>query len=146
MSAYFKKIFLIFIWLHWVFVAACGLSLVVGSGGCSLGVVCRLLIAVASLGAEHRLQHWAQQLWCLCLVALGQVKSSQARDGTHVPCIGSQILNHWEVRWVHIWNTVAANHIYLLQVGEEISILYAHILPHFFPPQKAPNGVWWGWR
>ena len=60
MSAYFLKNFLIFIWLHWVFVAACGLSLVVGSGGCSLGVVRRLLIAVASLGAEHRLQHWAQ--------------------------------------------------------------------------------------
>ena len=25
-------------------------------GGCSLGVVCRLLIAVSSLAAEHRLQ------------------------------------------------------------------------------------------
>jgi len=34
----------------------CGLSLVAVSGGCSLVVVCRLLIAVASLVAEPGLQ------------------------------------------------------------------------------------------
>ena len=39
---YFKYIYF---WLCWVFVAVCGLSLV---------VVSRLLIAVASLVAEHR--------------------------------------------------------------------------------------------
>ena len=44
----FNKIIYLFIyfWLHWVFIAACGLPLV---------VVPRLLIAVASLVAEHGL-------------------------------------------------------------------------------------------
>ena len=42
-------------WLHWVFVAARGLSLVAVSGGLLFVVVCGLLIAVASLVAEHRL-------------------------------------------------------------------------------------------
>ena len=44
-----------FFWLHWVFTAACGLSLVVDNGGYSLVVVHRLLIAEASLVAELRL-------------------------------------------------------------------------------------------
>ena len=38
--------------LHWVFVAAWRLSLVVASGSCSL----ELLMAVVSLLAEHRLK------------------------------------------------------------------------------------------
>ena len=42
--------------LCWVFIAACGLSLVVANWGYSLAAVCRLLILVASLVAEHRLQ------------------------------------------------------------------------------------------
>ena len=54
------KIFLIIIiivfnfWLHWVFVATHGLSLVVVSGGYFLAVVLGLLIVVASLIAAHR--------------------------------------------------------------------------------------------
>ena len=44
-----------FLWLYWVIVAACGLSLVAKRG---------LLIAVASLVAEHGLQaHGLHQLW-----------------------------------------------------------------------------------
>ena len=46
--------FLIFIYLFrlcWVFIAPCGLSLVVASG--AVAAVCGLLIAVASLDAEH---------------------------------------------------------------------------------------------
>ena len=43
-------------WLHQVLVTLCGFSLVVASGGYSLGVVCRLLIAAASPVAEHRFQ------------------------------------------------------------------------------------------
>ena len=39
-------------WLRWVFVAACGLPLVVVSGGNSLVAVCGLLIAVASLAVD----------------------------------------------------------------------------------------------
>lgn len=40
--------------LSWVFTAACGL-LVATSGGYSLGAVCGLLVAAASLVAEHGL-------------------------------------------------------------------------------------------
>ena len=45
----------LFIWLCWVLIAVLGLSLVAGSGGYSLAVVCGLLTAVASLVADHRL-------------------------------------------------------------------------------------------
>ena len=38
---------------------------------------------------------WAQQLWYMGLVAPCHVESSQRRDQTHVPCIGSGILNQW---------------------------------------------------
>ena len=43
------------VWLCWVFVAAHGLSLTAASGGHSPAVVCRLLIAMASLVVEHGL-------------------------------------------------------------------------------------------
>ena len=49
------KTFVIYYWLCWVFVAACGLSPVAASGDCSLVAVQGLLIAVASIAVEHRL-------------------------------------------------------------------------------------------
>ena len=45
----------LYFWLHWVFVAACVLSLVAASRGYSLVVIHRLLVVVASLVAEKRL-------------------------------------------------------------------------------------------
>ena len=48
-------IIIMYFWLHWVFVAAHGLSLVTASGAYSLAMVCGLLIVAASLVAEHRL-------------------------------------------------------------------------------------------
>ena len=51
----FKIVFVYLFELHWVFVAARGLSLVVESRGYSLVVVCRQPIAVASLVVEHGL-------------------------------------------------------------------------------------------
>ena len=52
---YFFK--LIYFWLHWVFVAACGLSLVVASGGYSLlrcaGFSLRWLLLLQSMGSRH---------------------------------------------------------------------------------------------
>ena len=39
-------------WLHWVFVTVCGLFLIAGSGGYSLIVVLRLLIAMAGSRAQ----------------------------------------------------------------------------------------------
>ena len=41
--------------MRWVFVVVHGLSLVAGSRGHSPDVICRLLIATASLAAEHKL-------------------------------------------------------------------------------------------
>ena len=55
----FFSLFLFFVcvyfWLPWVFVAGCGLSLVVGSGGYSLFVVPGLHAVVASLVVGHGL-------------------------------------------------------------------------------------------
>ena len=106
--------FFLFLWLHWVFVAAHGLSLVVVSGGYSslqcAGFSLWWLLLLQSTGSRHAgfsscstraQQLWfagsgaqAQQLWLTGLVALRHVGSSQTRDQTHVPCIGRQILNH----------------------------------------------------
>ena len=78
------------------------------SGGYSPAGVCGMLIAVASLVAEHRLQgaqasvavacglsawsSWALENRLMGLVALQHVGSSQIRDRMHVSCIGRQIL------------------------------------------------------
>ena len=75
--------------------------------GFSLVSVHRLLIAVASLIAEYRLQGtWAQylrlpgsraqaqSLWHMGLLAPRHVGSSWIRGQTHVSCIGRWILYH----------------------------------------------------
>ena len=97
-----------------------------GERGLLFIAVRRLLIAVASLVAEHRLQArglqqlqhtgfnscstqaqqlWltgsrvqAQQLWHMGLVAPRHVGSSWTRARTRVPCIGRRILNHCATR------------------------------------------------
>ena len=51
-------------------------------------VVCKPLIVVASLIAEHGLSSYG-------LVAPQHVGSSHIRDRTHIFCIGQRILNHW---------------------------------------------------
>ena len=87
-----KIYFLIQFWLYWVFIAACGLSLVAGSEGYSLVTVPGILIAAASLVAEHKLQgtqasavvaHGLHQLWCVGLVAPRHMESSQTKAGSH---------------------------------------------------------------
>ena len=63
---FFKFVLFIYFWLHWDFVAACGLSLVAASGGLLFVVVCGLLIEVAShCGA------WALGTWASVVVARG---------------------------------------------------------------------------
>ena len=98
-----KCVYLIFQFqLHWVFIAARGLSLVAGSRRYYPAVLHEFLIAVASLVLESGLQRaWAQQLWCRGLAALRHVESSQSSDQTHISCIGRLILNHWTTRKVH---------------------------------------------
>ena len=54
----FKIYLCICFWVHWVFVAVQGLSLVAASGGYSLVDMHRLLTVVASLVVEHELR-WA---------------------------------------------------------------------------------------
>ena len=44
-----------YLWLRWVFLMTCRLSLVAASRGSSLVAVCGLLITAASLVADHRL-------------------------------------------------------------------------------------------
>ena len=51
----FKIYVFIYFWLHWIFVAAHGLFSSCGERGLLFVAVCGLLIAVASLVAEHGL-------------------------------------------------------------------------------------------
>ena len=101
----FKNNLFIYFLLCWVFITLHELSLVAASKGFSLVAVRRLLIVVASLlgGTGSRVYGFqqlqlagsraqAQQLWCPSLVAVWHVRSSWTRDGTHVSCIGGQIL------------------------------------------------------
>ena len=114
----------IFLNLFILFVAALGLHCCVWvfsscrGRGLLFVAVHRLLIAVASLVAEHGLQcvgfsscaMWAQQLWLMGsraqaqqlwhtgLVVPRHVGSSRTRARTRVPCIGRQILNHCATR------------------------------------------------
>ena len=110
----YKFILFIYFWLHWVFVAARGLSLVAASGGYSslqcTGFSLRWLLLLWSTGSRHTgfsscgtwaQQLWlagsrvqAQQLWHTGLVAPQHVGSSQTRGRTRVTCIGRWILNH----------------------------------------------------
>ena len=69
-----------------VFVAARGLSVVVVSGGYSLGAVRRLLFEVASLVVEHWL---SRPMAC-------RIFSDQGLN--LCPCVGRQILNHWATK------------------------------------------------
>ena len=111
---------LIYFWLHWVFVAGHGLSLVVVSGGYSslhcAGFSLQWLLLLQSTGSRRTgfsscvtgaQQLWltgsrvqAQQLWRTGLVAPRHVGSSRIRDRTRVPCIGRRFLNHCATRQV----------------------------------------------
>ena len=53
MTYFFKKKKNIYLWLHWIFLASDGLSLVTANGGYSFFIV--VCMAVASLVAEYRL-------------------------------------------------------------------------------------------
>ena len=88
---FLKKLYLFIFGCTGSSLAVCGLSLVIVSRGCSLAAVRGLLIAVASLVAEHRLEvHGFQYLGCMGLVAPWHVGSSQTRNGTYVPTL------HWQ--------------------------------------------------
>ena len=127
--AYQLCIFFLYIYLFYYFILLTALGLrccarafsSCGERGLLFVVVLGLLIAVASLVAEHGLQvhgfsscgSWAQQLWLAGsrvqaqqlwrtgLVAPRHVGSSRTRVQTLVPCIGRRILNHCATREAH---------------------------------------------
>ena len=84
---FFFFISFIYLWLHWVFVAACFLQLQ-QMGACSLIAVHELLIVVASLVVENGLQC----LWYVGLIALCHLESAWTRDQTHISSFGRQLL------------------------------------------------------
>ena len=94
--------------LHWVFVAACGLSVVAASRGYSslqcVGFSLWWLLLLWGTGSRSAdfssCGAWAQQSWHTGLVAPWHVGSSWTRDRSCVPCIGKQILNHCATREV----------------------------------------------
>ena len=71
------------------------------SRGSSPAAVLGLLIALTSLAVEPGLQDTQTSgVVVPDLVAPLHVESSWTRDRTCVPCIGTQVLNHWTVRKV----------------------------------------------
>jgi len=92
---------LLYFWLCWVSVAACSFSLVAVSEGHSLVVLPRLLIAVGSLVAAHRL--WG--MWASVVVTHGLsfptacgIFLDQESNSCSLHCqVDSQKLDHHEV-------------------------------------------------
>ena len=66
-------------------VAVHGLSLIAASRGYSL-IALHELLSAGSVVVTHR------------IIGSRHVGSSQTRDGTHVPCIGRWVPNHWTTR------------------------------------------------
>ena len=115
-----RKLFIyLFIYLFIIgcarsFVAVCGLSLVVVSGGCSslrcLRFSLQWLLLLQSIGSRVRglsscgsraLEHKLSSFGAWGLVAPRHMESFWTRDGTCVPCLGRQILIHRANRVVH---------------------------------------------
>ena len=104
----FKIFFSLFlsVWLLWVFVAACGLSLVVVSRGYSslwsqaFSVWWLLLLQSTRSRRAGFSSCDALALACTSFVSQKHVGSSWTRDRTWVTCIGRWTLHHWATREV----------------------------------------------
>ena len=80
----------IFIWLHWVLLAACRIFYCHPK---TLWLWCMgSLIVVYPLQSMWTLVTWTHRLSCF---AVRGVLAPQPGAQTHVPCIARQILNHW---------------------------------------------------
>ena len=96
---FFFTMYLFTFWLHWVFIALHGLSLVVASRGASRCYGAQAVGVWASIVSA-----WG--LWSTHSVVVSgrscsrHVGSSQTWDQILVLCIGRRILNHWTARQV----------------------------------------------
>ena len=133
--------------LHWVCCYTRAFSSA-ASRGYSLIAVCRFLMVVASLVAEHGLQgaqasgvaaHDLQQLWYTGLAGPQHVESPQTRSLIHFPCIGCWILNHWTTRGspVKPLSHLLASCPQQKQTGFYFKNLSWEYLPQY--PQGGPN-------
>ena len=110
-------LFVLFIYLFMAALGLCCCTWAFSScreQGLLLVALRRLLIAVASLVAEHGLQaRGLQQLWHTGLVALWHVGSSWTKDRTRVPCIGRQILFFFFFLFIYVGSsqTRAQTHV-----------------------------------
>ena len=81
-----------FYFFTYLFLAVLGLHCCMGF---SLVAVHGLLIVLASLICDSSASaHRLNSLWCMGLIALHHVGSSQIRDQTQVSCVDRQILYH----------------------------------------------------
>ena len=101
---YFTFLFqkLVSLWLYWIFMAVCRLSLVAmhegllsNCGAWTSHCSCFFCCGAQALGCVGSVV-----VWLPGLVASRQVESSRKRDETCVPCSGRQIPNHWTTREV----------------------------------------------
>ena len=88
------KHFFVYLWLCWISLAACGLSLVAASGGCSLAVVCRLLLAALLLQSVGSRARGLRSLWPSGWAALRHIESSWSTGRIHVPRSGGGFLTN----------------------------------------------------
>ena len=86
-DTFLKELFII--WLCWVFIPACRLSLVAESRS-SLHCSAQVTLCGAFSYCEARALVQAQQLWCVGLALPQHVGSSWTKDCAHVPL-------HWQV-------------------------------------------------
>ena len=89
---------------YFLFLAVLGLCCYVGSSVvalCSFSMWCLSSCGAWALGTwasvvtTHRLSSCGSQVWCMVLIALWHVGSSQLRDRTCIFCIGKQVHCHW---------------------------------------------------
>ena len=70
----------------------------------ALGLCC--YVWASHCGGFSGCRAQVQVLWCICLIALQHVGSSQTRGWTYVPCIARWILNHWTTREVQGYGSI----------------------------------------
>ena len=129
------------------------LSLAVASWGYSLVVMHKLLIAIVSLVAEHKL--WSQRAsevaacrFSSCssqalehrlssCIAPWHVRSSQIKDWACVSCIGRKILYHWATR-------EACFFVLFLNSFCKVFCLFVCFSQKWV--HRAPHDVMWTWN